>query len=134
MNLRLSSYEIGNQSFKTWCNKLGHLHDDMNLKIMAGEEIVDGSRILKKDSQCNFCEGCVFRKIHKRSFLVNEVRKKTRKVGELIHADICGPMSVFFIRGPNYYVPFKGNYPRFCFVYCVITKVDPFQCFEDVYH
>jgi hypothetical protein len=73
MNLELSSYEVGNQSLKTWCNKLRHLHDDMILIIMAREQIVDGLRILKKDSQCNFCEGCVLRTMHKRGFPINEV-------------------------------------------------------------
>jgi hypothetical protein len=50
MNFGLSSYEVGNQSFKTWHNILGHLHDDMIMRIMAREQIVDGLRILKKDS------------------------------------------------------------------------------------
>ncbi len=73
MNLGLSSYKVGNQSLKTQGNKLRHLHDDMIMRIMAREQIVDGLRILNKDSQCNFCEGCVFRIMHKWSFPINEV-------------------------------------------------------------
>jgi hypothetical protein len=73
VNLGLSSYEVGNQSLKTWGNKLGHLHDDMILRIMAKEQIVDGLRILNKDSQCNFCEGCVLHTMHKWSFPIKEI-------------------------------------------------------------
>jgi hypothetical protein len=73
MNLGLSSYEVGNQSLKTWDNKLGHLHDNMIMRIMARDQIVDGLRILKNDSRCNFCEGCVLRTMHKRSFPITKV-------------------------------------------------------------
>lgn len=104
------------------------------MRIMAKKQIVDAPRILKKDSQFNFCEGCVLCKVHKKSFLVKEVKKKATKVGELIHANICGPMSVLSIRSLKYYVLFKGDYFGFCFVYCVITKSEAFQYFKDVYH
>jgi hypothetical protein len=72
--------------------------------------------------------------MHKRSYPVNEVRKKTSRVSELIHVDICGPMNVLSIRSSKYYVPFKGEHSGFCFVYCVITKLEAFWCFKDVYH
>jgi len=72
--------------------------------------------------------------MHKRSFPINEVRRKTNKVGEVILADICGPMNVLSIRSSKCYVLFKGDYSRFHFVYCVVTKPKAFWCFKDVYH
>jgi hypothetical protein len=71
--------------------------------------------------------------MHKKSFLVDEVQKKTSKVDELIHANICGPMNVPSIEGSKYYVLFHDDYFGFRFVYCVATKSKAFWCFEKMF-
>lgn len=54
---------------------------------------------------------CVLEKMHKLSF--RQCLDRPKRVGELIHIDVNGPMNTVFIGGARYYVCFKNDYSKF---------------------
>jgi hypothetical protein len=54
-----------------------------------------------------FCEGCVYGKQHRANFKSQKDRSSV--AGELIHADVNGPMEEQSIGGARYYVCFKDE-------------------------
>lgn len=68
----------------------------------------------------DFCDGCVLGKSHRKPFH-SRVNRPTA-VGELIHADVNGPMSVDSIDGFRYYVVFKDDYSQFVRIFLMKRK------------
>lgn len=60
----------------------------------------------------------------------HSVNRATR-ILELIHSDVCGPMSVNSIGGKKYFVTFIDDFSRKCFVYVISQKNQVFRCFKD---
>ena len=58
-----------------------------------------------------FSDGCVLGKAHRKPF--TPWLDRSQAVGELIHADVNGPMSVKSLRIAKYYVCFKNDYRNF---------------------
>ena len=65
------------------------------------------------------CEGCMYGKSHKRKF---GTRKNATAAGQLIHADVCGPIEVSSARGYRYFVLFKDDYSKYRHVYFMKEK------------
>lgn len=72
-------------------------------------DLVIGVPKLKK-CHSGVCTGCALGKNTKGSF--QSSTRKTSKVLELIHSDVCGPMSVNSLGGFLYYVIFVDDYSR----------------------
>lgn len=58
-----------------------------------------------------FCDGCAVGKMHRLPFKQRVDRPVT--VGEMIHADVLGPVETTSMGGARYYVCFKDDYSRF---------------------
>lgn len=58
----------------------------------------------------NFCDGCALGKMHRLPF--KQRKDRSRNTGELIHADVNGPMSTVSMGGARYYVCFKDDYSK----------------------
>lgn len=58
--------------------------------------------------------------------------KGTRAVSllQIVHSDVCGPMSVNSIGGAKYYVCFIDDFSRKFFVYIIKQKSQVFECFQ----
>ena len=67
-----------------------------------------------------FCEACAFGKSHRMPFYSRTCR--ATKPGEIIHADVCGPMEESSLRGMRYYVCFKDDFSRYRRVYFLVLK------------
>ena len=72
---------------------------------MAANVMVDGLEISKGELLDTFCESCVLGKQHRLSFPTS-CRTRAKKVGELIHSDVCGPVSILSPGGAKYFVTF----------------------------
>lgn len=73
------------------------------------------------------CEVCAESKMTRLPFKANGTRAKS--LLQLIHADVCGPMSTNSLGGGRYYVSFIDDYSRKCFVYIIRNKYQVFECF-----
>ena len=111
-----------------WHQRLGHLNAQY-IKEIAEKELATGVKIPKSVS-LSFCEGCVEGKMHRKPFkTVGEIRS-TRKL-ELVHSDVCGPMSVDSIGGRKYFVTFIDDYSRCCAVYFLRQKSEVLEKFKE---
>lgn len=55
---------------------------------------------------------------------------RSNRILELIHSDVCGPMSVPAHDGSRYFVTFTDNYSRASIIYCIKRKSEVFEKFK----
>jgi transposase InsO family protein len=75
------------------------------------------------------CRGCTLGKHAKVSFPSNEHRSKV--ILDLVHSDVCGPMSVASITRSMYYVSFIDDFSRKTWIYFLKTKDEVFRRFQE---
>ena len=75
------------------------------------------------------CKGCVLGKYAKAAYQRSNNRAKG--VLDLIHSDICGPMSTRALRGVEYFVTFIDDYSRKTWIYFLKTKDEVFSQFKE---
>uniref|UniRef100_A0A1Y1NHZ0 Retrovirus-related Pol polyprotein from transposon TNT 1-94 n=1 Tax=Photinus pyralis TaxID=7054 RepID=A0A1Y1NHZ0_PHOPY len=86
-----------------WHKRLGHINFN-TVKEMASKGLISGVNV--NAAEKIFCEACVYGKQHRLKF--SKVQRIT-KPGEMIHSDVCDPMSEQSIGGANYFVLFKDD-------------------------
>jgi len=84
---------------------------------------------LPKINDLDFCEGCVYGKQRRISFPINKVWRASNCL-ELVHADVCGPMSVESLGGSRYFLLFTDDYSRMSWVYFLKFKSEVFENFK----
>jgi transposase InsO family protein len=115
------------QPIHTWHKRLGHLAVS-TIKKMASENMVDGLNIEKEVDQKFFCDGCAYGKAHRLSFPTG--RNRAGRIGELIHSDLCGPMSCTSPSGAKYFKAFKDDYSGYVTINFLKNKSEAQQCFK----
>jgi hypothetical protein len=73
------------------------------------------------------CKGCLLGKNTKRSFSSSDSR--AQGILNLVHYDVCGPMSSPSLSGFLYYVIFIDDYSRKCWIYFLKAKNETFEKF-----
>ena len=68
------------------------------------------------------------RKDTKKTFTSSE--SKAKEILEIIHSDVCSPMSSSSLRGYAYYVSFIDNFSRKTWVYFMKNKDEVFSKFK----
>lgn len=66
------------------------------------------------------CEACVMGKMHRISFPIST--SSSGKCGDIIHADLCGPMPTKSLGGARYFLLLKDDYSHFRVVYFLKGK------------
>ena len=89
-----------------WHRRMGHLHHG-TLGILLNTVIGAPELSIKKD---DVCRGCVLGKYAKAALPRSSNRAKG--VLELIHFDICSPMSTTTLSGAKYFATFIDDYSR----------------------
>lgn len=104
-------------TFNLWHRRLGHASaSKLNLLLQT--------KMNSKDLKCVICcEG----KQSRRPFISGE--KKTRNLLELIHTDVCGPITPQSIGGARYFITFIDDCSRKVFVYVMKSKGEAFSKF-----
>lgn len=93
-------------SLTVWHQRLAHINCKA-LRSMINKNLVTGIKVENKNDTF-FCESCVLGKQHKLSFIKPTQTKRT-KVGDLIHADLCGPMPTDSVGGSKYFLLLKDE-------------------------
>jgi hypothetical protein len=73
------------------------------------------------------CKDCLLRKNTKKSFSSSDSR--AQGILNLVHYDVCGPMSSPSLSGFLYYVIFIDDYSRKCWIYFLKDKNETFEKF-----
>ena len=74
-------------------------------------------------------QGCVKGKNTKNTFPSSEIKDKS--ILEIIHSDVCGPMSSNSLSGYAYYVSFIDDFSRKTWVYFMKNKDEVFSKFKE---
>ena len=75
------------------------------------------------------CESCLEGKMTKRPFKAKGNRATIQL--ELVHTDVCGPMSVQARGGYEYFITFTDDYLRYGYVYLMCHKSEAFDKFRE---
>lgn len=100
-------------TLQIWHERLGHQNKQHMLKFLRQQGVE-----VAIDSE--FCGACVEGKQTRDSFLSRQQR--ATEAGEIIHADLCGPMKCASLGGSKYFLCFTCNFSRFRMVYFLKDK------------
>lgn len=100
-------------SLKVWHEIFGH-QNIAHVKKYLQDNKID---FLNEEFEC---EACIYGKLHRGSYKMSET--KTKICGEIIHADLCGPMQTSSIGGSKYFLLVKDRHSHFRFVYFLKQK------------
>jgi len=109
----------GNTSL--WHRRLGHLSENYMKKL---SKIVDGLNIGKYCSTSG-CSVCTQGKQSSNPF--NGTRTRAKRPLQLVHTDVCGPITPTSWSGERYYVSFIDDFTHFAIVYPIKEKSDIFN-------
>lgn len=92
---------------RLWHIRLGHAHTD-GIRELSRKGVVVGLDLEKPPKVVQNCDACIAGKQHKLSMKYNPHRAS--RIGEVIHSDVCGPMSVPSLGGSRYFVTFIDEF------------------------
>lgn len=124
----LFSGEI-NKANELWHRRFGHL-GERNLTSLISGGIVDGMKSKHGKKQQVICEPCVAAKQTRNPFALR-LERRTSRVLELVHSDVCGPVTPASWNGARYFVSFIDDWSRFTVVYLIESKDEVAGCFKD---
>lgn len=102
---RVTAYEMH--------KRLAHMSLTGMLKMGKCYGMQELTNISKDDEkEIRECKGCLQGKTHRKA-MPKKRTSETSKVLELIHSDICGPMSVQSLNGSRYFITFIDDYSRY---------------------
>ena len=100
-----------------WHKRLAHLHYRV---VPLASKFVDGIPEIQAKHEGVF-KGCAKGKNAKNTF--PRSKRKTKGILEIIHSDVCGPMSSSSLSGYVYYVSFIDHFSRKTWIYFLKTKM-----------
>lgn len=120
---------LGKLSRNLWHFRLAHLNA-ADMKTMTTRKMVDGLDKIDVGTNDDFCESCVKGKQTRLPF--NKVNvKRSSRILELVHTDICGPMSEKAWNGARFFISFTDDYSRATQIYCIKQKSDALEVFKE---
>lgn len=108
-----------------WHKRLGHLSKGYMEKLCT---MVDGICLDNKNNNEN-CEVCVISKQTRVPHKNERIRAK--RPLELIHSDICGPITPQTFNEKRYFISFIDDYSHFAQIKLMQNKSEAFQCFQE---
>ncbi|KAJ6937917.1 hypothetical protein NC652_012263 [Populus alba x Populus x berolinensis] len=118
---------ITNSEEWLWHLRLGHLNFT-SLKMLASKKMVKGLPHI--DHPDEVCESCVLSKHHRSSF-AKEVNWRAKRPLELVHTDVCGPITPMSTGQNRYFLTFTDDFSRKTWIYFLKRKSEVFNCFKD---
>lgn len=122
--LRLSNLEI----VKLWHKRLGHPSMGKMKRILGSDMYLE--KISGTGIQAWSCEPCILAKHHKSKFPKISQSRAVAPL-QMVHSEICDPVSTTSLGGGRYFVNFIDDYSRFCWTYIMRNKSEAFTCFRE---
>ncbi|CAI6343265.1 unnamed protein product [Macrosiphum euphorbiae] len=108
-----------------WHKRMGHPNKSY---LWMLRDMVTGLNLNKNDIP-DFCQTCVESKHSRKPFQSRSFQ--TRRPLEIVHSDVCGPISPTTWNGKKYFLSFTDDYTRFSIIYLLEKKSQVFQCFQN---
>lgn len=102
-------------SLNTWHQRLGHISEEV-IQSMKSTNCVNSLEFIKTNESENQCGGCALGKSKRKPFQSTGLIK-TNEIGQLVHSDLFGPMSVASPGGALYFMIFKDDCTGFRVLY-----------------
>ena len=118
-----------NTDMQLWHCRFGHLGMD-NVSKLVKSKMVKGMDCNVKAERKSVCEPCVMGKQHRTPY-PKGVSTRATEVFEVVHSDVCGPMSVNSLGGSQYFVTFIDDYSRYTHVYFIKHKHEVLDKFKE---
>jgi hypothetical protein len=80
-------------------------------------------------SKNEICKGCMLGKNINKPLPISDNR--AQGILDMVHYDLCGPMSSLSLSGCLYYVILIDDYSRKCWIYFLKSKSDTFDKFKE---
>ncbi|GJY18952.1 retrovirus-related pol polyprotein from transposon TNT 1-94 [Tanacetum coccineum] len=109
-----------------WYMRYGHLNFG-DLKLLSLKGMVKG--LDQIDHPNHVCEGCLLGK-HARSSLPKEATSRAKEPLQLIHTDLCGPITPTSHGKNLYFLLFTNDYSRKTLVYFLKEKSQAFEALK----
>lgn len=109
-----------------WHKRLGHVNFDA-LKLLERKKMVEGLPIVITIN--DVCSACQLGKLSQTPFPSNQTWRATEKL-QLVHTDVCGPMSTLSCNGSKFFLLFIDDLTRYCWVFFLNTKSKVFPMFQ----
>lgn len=116
-------------SQKFWHFRLAHLNM-ADIKKLVDGDMVNGIGGLKINLNERFCEPCIMGKQTKLPFPKCNSPRSNRML-QLIHSDVCGPITPQAYDGSKYFVTFIDDYSKASMVYCIKRKSEVIIKFKE---
>ena len=107
-----------------WHLYLGHINSNRIQRL-----IKDGLLEPLDFNAFPVCESCLEGKMTKRPF--NAKGRRAQDLLELVHSDVCGPMSIQARGGYEYFITLIDDYFRFGYIYLMKRKSKAFEKFKE---
>ena len=91
--------------------------------------MVQGLLQLKGSSASDVCSICLMGKHHRKSFAQKSSWQATERL-QLIHVDLCGPITPDFNGGKKYLFTLIDDYNRKLWTYFLVAKSEAFEVFQ----
>lgn len=106
--------------------RLGHVNYHA-MSLMSKEKMVSGfPKMIKPDV---VCDGCLMSKQTRKQFPV-KANYSAKKVLELVHGDLCGPISPETASGFRYFFLLVDDFCRYMWVYFLKSKDKALKAFK----
>lgn len=111
-----------------WHARYGHLHFRV-LHNLTAKKMVDGVPMIDRVEK--FCDGCALGKQHRAPFpRASSYRSECGL--ELVHGDLCGPITPATPSGNRYFLLIVDDHSRYMWVEMLRTKDEAFRFFRKI--
>jgi hypothetical protein len=110
-----------------WHCRYGHL-SHKGLKLLQHKQMVRGLPQLKASSK--ICTDCMVGKQHREAIPKRSLWRASQRL-QLIHADICGPITPVSNSKKRYFISFIDDYSRKVWIYFLAVKSQAFTVFKN---
>ena len=115
-NSHAANANSDNSKENVWHQRFEHL-GIQNLNKRANENLVTGFDFDSK-SELDFCESCVYGKLHKCPFPNSGVKRADEPLG-LVHSDLCGKITPKSAGDAKYFLTITDDKTRYAWVYAL---------------
>jgi hypothetical protein len=107
-----------------WHCHLGHISENRMKRLHA-----DGLLTSFDFESYETCEACLLDKMTKARF--TGFPERASNLLELVHTDVCAPMSIIARGGFQYFITFTDDFSRYGYVYLMKYKSETFKRFKE---
>ncbi|KAK1626816.1 hypothetical protein QYE76_001131, partial [Lolium multiflorum] len=123
-NIDAKRIKLNDNSTYMWHCRLGHI-GVKRMKKLHSDGLLESLDFESLDR----CEACLMGKMTKTPF--SGIMERATDLLEIIHTDVCGPMSVASRGGYRYVLTFTDDLSRYGYIYFMKHKSETFQKFKE---